>query len=97
MNNEEAEIVMMESRTGPRSALAGSGVEIWEIVATWKEGGECWETLVGAYPELSPRQLRAALDHYGRTPGEIDERLSLEAAWTPERVAAELPFSRLRR
>lgn len=44
--------------------------------------------------ELTEAQLRAALDYYALHPREINERLQREAYWTPERVAAELPFTR---
>src|SRR2546430_913412 len=53
-------IVFVEGRGQRRAAVASSGLEVWEIVATWKEGTERWETLVDAYPELSAMQLRAA-------------------------------------
>jgi uncharacterized protein (DUF433 family) len=90
-------IAFVEGRGGRRAAVAFSGMEVWEVVATWKEGGEEWETLKEAYPDLSPLQLRAALNYYALYPEEIDQRLAVEAAWTPERVAAELPFSRPRK
>jgi uncharacterized protein (DUF433 family) len=91
--NRAPGIVFVEGRGGRRAAVAFSGLEVWEIIATWKEAGESWEELVEAYPELSPLQLRAALNYYSLYPREIDERLALEAEWTPERVAAELPFT----
>jgi uncharacterized protein (DUF433 family) len=86
------EIIFIEGRGGRRAALA-SGLEVWEIIATWKEGGESWDVLRGAYSEVSEPQLRAALSHYTLDPREIDKRLALEAAWTPERLYAELPFT----
>lgn len=88
-------IVFVQRRDGRRAAVAFSGLEVWEIIATWKEGEERWETLAGAYPELSESQLRAAVAYYELYPGEIDERLEREAYWTPERVAEEVPFTRL--
>lgn len=87
-------IVFVQRREGRRAAVAFSGLEVWEIVATWKEGGERWPVLVEAYPELSESQLRVALAYYRAYPEEIDERLEREAYWTPERVAEELPFAR---
>lgn len=87
-------IVFVEGRGGRRAAVAFSGLEVWEIVATWQEAGESWEQLRSAYAELSELQLRAALSYYRLYPDEIDERLEREAEWTPERVAAELPFTR---
>ncbi|HEX5725982.1 MAG TPA: DUF433 domain-containing protein [Longimicrobiaceae bacterium] len=82
-------IVFVEGRDGRRAAVASCGLEVWEIVATWREGGESWPTLVQAYPELSEVQLHTALSYYALYPQEIDERLVVEEMWTPERVAAE--------
>jgi len=87
-------VVFVDGRGGRRAAVAHSGLEVWEIIATWKEGGESWETLQAAYPELSELQLRSALNYYQLYSEEIDTRLAREAAWTPERVASELPFTR---
>jgi uncharacterized protein (DUF433 family) len=87
-------IVFVQRREGRRAAVAFSGLEVWEVVATWKEGREEWAKIEEAYPELSEGQLRAALAYYRAYPEEIDERLAREAYWTPERVAEELPFTR---
>ena len=87
-------IVFLQRRDGRRSAVAFSGLEVWEIIATWKQSEESWQRLVEAYPELSENQLRAAVAYYQAYPEEIDERLAREAYWTPERVAEELPFTR---
>jgi uncharacterized protein (DUF433 family) len=86
-------IVFVRWRGERRAAIAFSGLEVWEIVATWREGGEVWLTLADAYPELRESQLRAALSYYRLYPEEIDERLEREAQWTPERVAEEFPGS----
>lgn len=87
-------IVFVDARGGRRAAVAHSGLEVWEVIATWREGDESWKTLRDAYPELSDLQLRAALAYYQLYPTEVDERLAREAAWTPERAAAELPYTR---
>jgi uncharacterized protein (DUF433 family) len=87
-------IVFVDRRGGRRPAIAFSGLEVWEIVATWKEAAERWSQLVEAYPDLSEHQLRAAVAYYRAYPEEIEERLAREAFWTPERVAEELPFTR---
>ena len=87
-------IVFVQRRDGRRAAVAFSGLEVWEIIATWKEGGESGLVLVDAYPELSESQLRAAIAYYRTYPEEIDGRLEREEYWTPNRVAEELPFTR---
>jgi uncharacterized protein (DUF433 family) len=86
-------IVFVQRRSGRRPAIAFSGLEVWEIIATWKEAEESWKRLVDAYPDLSENQLRAAVAYYRSYPEEVDERLAQEAYWTPERVAEELPFT----
>lgn len=87
-------IVFVQRRSERRAAVAFSGLEVWELVATWKEAGEEWEALLKAYPEVSEHQLRAGLAYYQAYPEEIEERLEREAYWTPERVAEEMPFTR---
>ena len=87
-------VVFVQRRDGRRPAIAFSGLEIWEIIATWKEAEESWQGLLEAYPELSENQLRAAVAYYQAYPEEIDARLAREAYWTPERVAEEFPFVR---
>ncbi|HSW30516.1 MAG TPA: DUF433 domain-containing protein [Longimicrobiales bacterium] len=87
-------IVFVQRRNERRPAVAFSGLEVWEVIATWKEAGEDWAHLVQAYPELSETQLRAAVAYYAAYPSEIDERLAREAYWTPQRVAEEMPFTR---
>lgn len=85
-------IVFVDGRGGRRAAVAFSGLEVWEIIATWSEAGKRWDVLREAYPELSDLQLRAALSYYSAYPAEIDARLTREAEWTPERAYAEFPF-----
>lgn len=92
--SDEQQVVFAEGGEGRRAVLASCGLEVWEVIATWKEGGESWDVLRGAYPELSESLLRAALSYYADHPREIDERLALEAGWTPERLYAETPFTR---
>lgn len=87
-------VVFVQRRDGRRPAIAFSGLEVWEIIATWKEAEESWDGLVEAYPELSEAQLRAAVAYYEAYPDEIDERLDREAYWTPKRVAEAFPFTR---
>jgi uncharacterized protein (DUF433 family) len=76
-----------------RAAVVGTGLEVWEIVRTYKEVGEDYGELRRSYPWLSEPQLRAALSYYELYPGEIEARLKLEESWTPERVRKEMPFA----
>jgi hypothetical protein len=88
-------IVFVDGATGRRAALPG-GLDVWEIIATWQEGGRSYEELRQNYPWLTESQLRAALAYYELYPSEIDARLEREAQLTPERVWQEFPFLRPR-
>jgi uncharacterized protein (DUF433 family) len=89
-------IVFVDGATGRRPVVAGSGLEVWEVVATWKEVGRSYDRLRAAYDWLTEPQLRAALSYYDLYGEELDARLEREARLTQERVQRELPFTRPR-
>jgi uncharacterized protein (DUF433 family) len=89
-------VVFVDGPAGRRAVVAGTGLDVWELVATWQATGESLGKLRKSYPWLTEVQLRSALSYYELYPGEIDARLEREARWTPERVARELPFARPR-
>ena len=89
-------IGFVDGPAGRRAVVAGTGLDIWEIIATWKDVGEGQEALRRNYPWLTEAQLRAALAYYETYPFEINARLEREAQWTPEQVRREPPFSRPR-
>ena len=76
--------------------MAGSGLDVREVVATWRASAEDFEQLCQSYSWLTEPQLRAALAYYKLYPREIDARLRREAEWTSEQVASDLPFARPR-
>lgn len=90
-------IAFADGPAGRRAVVAGSGLDVWEIVATWQHEGKDFELLRQSYPWLTDPQLRAALSYYELHPEEIEERLARERQWTPERVARELPLARPRK
>ncbi len=86
-------IIFVDGATGRRAVVAGSGLEVWEIVQTWREVGEDYRRLRNAYDWLSEPQLRAALSYYELYGDEVDARLAREAELTAERVQREFPFT----
>lgn len=71
-------IVFTDGPTGRRATVAGTGIDVWEVIRVSKACGEDLEALGQALPHLSRRQLEAAL-HYSRCYSEeIEERLSRE-------------------
>lgn len=82
------------ARPGERRAcIAGTGTEVWEIAATWRELGEDYQALEEYYDWLPEPRLRAALAYYELYPREIDARLAREEGWTEERVRREMPWA----
>ncbi len=86
-------IVFADGPAGRRAMLAGTGLDVWEVIATWKEQGQDAESLRQSYPWLTQPQLHAALTYYEKYPEAVDERLAREEGWTAERIRRELPFS----
>ena len=89
-------IAFVDGPAGRRAVVAGTGLDVWEVIVTWREGDQSDEALRQSYPWLTEAQRRAALAYYEVYPVEIDARLEREAQWTPDRVRRELPFSRPR-
>jgi uncharacterized protein (DUF433 family) len=88
-------ITLIDGPAGRRAVLVGTGLDVWEIIATWKDV-KTHEALRQSYPWLTEAQIRAALAYYEAYPSEIEARLEREAQWTPEKVRRELPFARPR-
>ena len=89
-------VVFVDGATGRRAVVAGSGLEVWEVVAAWKEVGRSYDRLRAAYDWLAEPQLRAALSYYELYGDVVDARLEREARLTAERVQNELPFTKPR-
>ena len=86
-------VVFADGQAGRRPVVAGSGLDVWEVVATWQAGGENRAKLRESLHWLTEAQIRAALSYYELYPGDIDPRLEREQQWTLERVRRDLPFS----
>lgn len=80
--------------TGRRVSVAGTGVDVWEVIAAYRRCDENRECLQDAFPELDESQLRAALNYYELYPEDIDARLEREEELSPERLYQEHPFMR---
>lgn len=86
-------VVFVDGRTGRRPMVAGTGVDVWEMVATWHAVGRDESEFRNATDWLTEAQRRAALNYYALYPEEIDQRLAAEDDWTEARVRDELPFA----
>lgn len=74
---------------GRRAILLGTGLDVWEVVATVKQNGGSVEA-ARAYLELPMAAMRAAIRYYAAFPEEIDRILDQQAAITErERKATQ--------
>jgi uncharacterized protein (DUF433 family) len=90
-------VVFTDGPAGRRATVAGTGLDVWEVIATWKDVGEEWGAMRESYDWLTDFQLRSAVAYYKIYPEEIDARLAVEERWTGKRVKSELPFLSPRR
>ena len=88
-------IIFVDSSSGNRSArIAGTGNDVWLIIAGYKSMNQDWNRLKKAYQWLTEEQLRTALNFYACYPDEIDSRIQTNEAVTPAKVYARHPFMR---
>jgi len=84
-------IVFAEGVSGRRAKIAGTGLDIWEVIATYKSVGEDFKRLGEAYHWLSQPQLRSAMGYYLIYQEEIDELIMRNDAWTETSIARRHP------
>lgn len=74
---------------GRRAVVLGSGLDVWEIVATVKQSGGLIDA-AARYLELPAAAVRAAVRYYAAFPSEIDGLLARQATIAErEETAAE--------
>jgi uncharacterized protein (DUF433 family) len=86
-------IIFADGPTGRRPRIAGTGLDVWEVIATYRSVDQKLKRLEAAYPQLDEVKLRAALSYYECYPAEIDVRISENEAWTPKTLKARYPFT----
>lgn len=89
-------VVFVDGPVGRRPVIAGTGLDVWELIAAWQELGRDYRRLRTAYDWLTEPQVRAALSYYEAYPAEIDDRLARERALTPDESQTSFPFVRPR-
>jgi uncharacterized protein (DUF433 family) len=84
-------IFFADGPSGRRARITGTGLDVWEIIATYKSLNRDDARLREAYHWLSEPQLRAALSYFRLYPDEIERQLARNEAWTKERLADRHP------
>lgn len=74
-------IRFVDGPSGRRAALVGSGLDVWEAIATVRDNGSDPEA-AAAYLDIAPGLVQAAIAYYGDYRDEIDEEIATnEAEW----------------
>lgn len=73
-------IVFASGPTGRRARIAGTGIEVFEVIGSYRALGNDREKLARRYDWLASEQLDAALAYAAAYPAEIEARLAEEDA-----------------
>jgi uncharacterized protein (DUF433 family) len=71
----------VDGPSGRRAALVGSGLDVWEVIATVRENDNDFEG-AAAFLVLTPGLVQAAVAYYGSYQEEIDGEIAFnQAEW----------------
>ena len=85
-------VTFADGPTGRRAKIAGTGIDIWEFVATFKGLDENYKKLKEAYHWLGDQQIRSALSYYALYPDEIDAKITHNENITQEKIIKRFPL-----
>ncbi|MBI4426065.1 MAG: DUF433 domain-containing protein [Candidatus Kerfeldbacteria bacterium] len=83
-------IVFVDGPAGRRARLAGTGLDVWEVIELLREFGSV-SALCQQFPRLSPMAVQIAQAYAEAYPEEITAFLALNAR-TPEQLRRQLPW-----
>ena len=81
-----------EGVSGRRAKVAGTGIEVWEMIAAYKSVGKDLKKLKKAYHWLSQEQVKAVLSYYSAYPEEIDRLIERNESWTKKKIEERHPL-----
>jgi uncharacterized protein (DUF433 family) len=84
-------ILFADGLSGRRARIAGTGLDVWEVISIYKSLDRDDARLREAYHWLSEPQLRSALSYYRLYPEEIERQIARNEAWTKDQLAARYP------
>jgi uncharacterized protein (DUF433 family) len=85
-------IIFADGVTGRRARIAGTGLEVWEIIGTYKSVDTDFKRLHKAYHWLTEQQLRTAIGYYKAYKDDIDQQVARNQSWSKETVFKQYPF-----
>ncbi len=87
-------VVFADGPSGRRARIEGTGIEVWEVIASYIALGKDEKRLKKTYHWLSDRQLLAALGYYRAYLKEIEDFIEANKALDEKAVQERLPFAR---
>ena len=84
-------IIFADGPSGRRARIAGTGLDVQEVIATYKSLDHDDARLRAAYHWLSEPQLRSALAYFRLYPDEIERQILRNEAWTKEELTDRHP------
>jgi len=85
-------IVFADGVSGRSARVAGTGLEVWEIITNYKSVNQDFERLQKAYHWLTEQQLRAAIGYHIAYHEEIDHQIERNESWNKEAVVKHYPY-----
>lgn len=85
-------IIFTEGVSGKRARIAGTGMEVWEVIATYKSVSKDLKRLNNAYHWLTEQQIESAITYYNLYVKEIDNLIDENEGWTSDRIKKKHPF-----
>ncbi len=85
-------IVFVNGVRGRKAKIAGTGLDVWEIIATYISVNNNFPRLRKAYHWLSDQQLQAAIGYYTAYRDEIDRLIEQNESWNRKAVVDHYPF-----
>ncbi len=87
-------ITFADGPTGRRARIAGTGIEVFEVIFSYRSMGESWDRLRTAFHWLSDDQLLAALTYAQTYPEEINARIKTMESFRIEDVWEKRPATK---
>lgn len=85
-------IVFTDGPAGRRARIAGTGIDVWEMIAAFRGMNEDYQQLKTAYHWLSDAQIRSALSYFALYPEEIKGIIGQNESITESQILKRFPF-----
>jgi uncharacterized protein (DUF433 family) len=85
-------ILFVDGVKGRRARIAGTGLEVWEIINTFRNVARNMKRLQQAYHWLASEQIRSALAYYSTYPEEIEDQIRKNEEMDEKKVKERYPF-----